>query len=63
MSRKARLNGRVHFSAWEAVLSQSDVPAHRQESMAITIRWYLSWAKRARVPVDFDSARDFIEPV
>jgi len=31
--------------------------------MAITIRWYLSWAKQAQVPVDVDSARDFITQV
>jgi len=52
MSRKGKLNTRVHFNDWEAVLSQSPLPLHRQESMGITIRWYLSWAKRARVPVE-----------
>ena len=63
MSRKAQHNGRVKFTDWETVLAQSEVPPHRQESMAITLRWYLSWAKRARVSVDFDSARDFITQV
>jgi integron integrase len=60
---KPRFANRLHFPDWEPFLKASDVPAYRQESMAITIRWYLSWAKRARVPVDFDSARDFIAQV
>ena len=57
---KAKLRSRLRFHDWEQVLTRSDLPSHRKESWAITLRWYLSWAKRARVPVDFDSARDFI---
>lgn len=63
MSRKGKLTTRLHFGDWEEVLSRSSVPPQRQESIAITIRWYLRWAKRARVPVDFDSARDFVNRV
>jgi len=57
---KGKLSSRVHFHDWEAVLQHGDLPTHRKEGWAITIRWYLSWTKRARVPVDFDSARDFM---
>ena len=53
----------LHFHEWPQALEQSGFPAHRKEAMAITIRWYLSWTKRARVPVDFDSARDFMAQV
>jgi Phage integrase, N-terminal SAM-like domain len=60
---QGELSARFQFTEWELVLSQSDLPPHRQESMAITLRWYLSWAKRARVAVNFDSARDFIAQV
>jgi len=60
---KAKLGGRLHFHDWEAVLHRSELPVYRKESWAITIRWYLSWARRARVPVDFDSARDFMAQV
>jgi integron integrase len=65
MSRKAKLSvgARLHFADWESALCQSGLPPRRRESMAITIRWYLSWARRGRVPVDFDSARDFIAQV
>lgn len=58
-----KLTSRVHFHDWDDVLQASDLPHHRKESWGITIRWYLSWAKRARVPVDFDSVRDFIAQV
>lgn len=60
---KAKLTSRVNFRDWEQVLSRSAMASGRKESWAITIRWYLSWAKRARVPVDFDSARDFMAQV
>jgi integron integrase len=60
---QGKLRERFQFSEWDQALSQSSLPAYRQESMAITIRWYLSWAKRARVAVNFDSARDFIAQV
>jgi hypothetical protein len=60
---QGEVNARFQFPEWEQPLSQSGLPTHRQESMAITLRWYLSWAKRARVPVKFDSARDFIAQV
>jgi len=60
---QGELSARFQFSEWELALSQSDLPPHRQESMAITLRWYLSWTKRARVAVNFDSARDFITQV
>lgn len=60
---KGKPGSRLHFHDWEAVLEHSALPSHRKESWAITIRWYLSWARRARVPVDFDSARDFMAQV
>ena len=58
-----KLGTRIFFHDWEPVLQRAAIPAHRKESWAITIRWYLSWAKRARVPIDFDSARDFMAQV
>lgn len=61
--QKARFAKTIHFVDWDRFLAASGLPAHRQESMGITIRWYLSWAKRARVAVDFDSARDFMAQV
>lgn len=60
---KGKFNSRVQFHNWEDVLGESNLPAHRKASWGITIRWYLSWAKRARVPIDFNSARDFIAQV
>ena len=60
---KAKLSSRLQFHDWERVLHESTLPACRKESWAITIRWYLSWSKRARVPIDFDSARDFMAQV
>lgn len=54
---------RLHFPDWQQFLNATDLPAHRKESFAITIRWYLSWTRRARVPVDFDSARDFVAQI
>lgn len=57
---KGKLSSRVHFHDWEQVLETSALSTQRRESWAITIRWYLSWSKRARVAVDFESARDFI---
>lgn len=61
--QKARLAKTIHFVDWDRFLAASGLPSRRQESMGITIRWYLSWAKRARVAVDFDSARDFMAQV
>ena len=42
---------RLHFADWESVLSQSNLPLHRQESTAITIRSYRSWALTSTMPV------------
>lgn len=50
---KPRFAGRLHFPGWEQFLKASDLPAYRQESMAITIRGYLSWAKRKGVAKGF----------
>ena len=58
MSRKAKLSARLHFADWESVLGQSGLSPKRRESMAITIRWYLSWARRGRVAVDFEGGAE-----
>ena len=58
-----KLGTRIYFHDWEQVLQGSALPTHRKDSWAITIRWYLSWARRARVPIDFNSARDFMAQV
>jgi hypothetical protein len=39
---KPRFARRLHFPDWEQFLKSSDLPAYRQESMAITIRWNLN---------------------
>jgi len=51
MSRKAKLNTRLYFPDWEGVLSRSSLPPDRQESMAITIRWYLDSIVRGERPL------------
>jgi len=43
MSVKGKLSTRLEFHNWEVALEQRGVLAHRQESIAITIRWYLKW--------------------
>ena len=60
-SEKAKPAGTLQFPTWTGVLSASDVPARRKESHAITIRWFLGWCRRGRVPVHQDSARQFID--
>ena len=52
---------RFFFPDWTKALAQAPLsPAHR-ESYAITLRWYLSFCRRGRVPVDHASARQFID--
>jgi hypothetical protein len=49
---KAQLARRFSFPDWPEVLAHAALsPAHR-ESYAITLRWYLSFCRRGRVPVD-----------
>jgi hypothetical protein len=49
---KAQLARRFCFPDWPEVLARASLcPAHR-ESYAITLRWYLSFCERGRVPVD-----------
>jgi hypothetical protein len=56
----AQPEGRFSFPDWPQVLAQAPLsPAHR-ESYAITLRWYLSFCRRGRVPVDHGSARQFV---
>jgi len=52
---------RLGFSNWNTVLDAEDkVAAKLKQAFAITIRWYLSYCKRAGAPVDHDSARQFM---
>jgi len=51
----AQPDRRLHFSEWPEVLARAPLsPAHR-EGYAITLRWYLSFCRRGRVPVDHAS--------
>jgi integrase len=51
---------KLHFPDWEEVLEQGELPRRLKISFRITIRWYLSFCRRARAEVHFESARDFI---
>jgi hypothetical protein len=51
------------FPDWQHVLDSSELPSKSRQSFAITIRWYLSFCRRARVEVTVQSARDFIDSV
>jgi len=51
----------IKFMDWDLVLKASDFPESRKESIAITIKWYLSWCKKAKQAVDIESARAFID--
>jgi len=52
---------KISFPAWSDVLEASDLPPKRKEAFRITIRWYLSFCRKARSPVNKESARAFIE--
>src|SRR5512141_2983507 len=51
---------RIDFPEWQEVLAQAELPERRKRSFEITIRWYLSFCRRGRAEVTFESARDFI---
>jgi len=50
----------IHFPNWPEMLSASQLPGRQKHSFEITIRWYLSFCRRARVEAHVESARDFI---
>jgi integron integrase len=58
--QKAQLDFTLDFPDWAEVLEAAPLPGRARESYAITIRWYLSWCRRARVAVDTVSVRQFI---
>lgn len=51
---------RIEFPSWPEVLRQSELSERSKHSFEITIRWYLSFCRRARTEVTVQSARDFI---
>ena len=51
---------RIEFPDWADVLGQAELSARAKHSFEITIRWYLSFCRRARAEVTVQSARDFI---
>ena len=51
---------RIEFPEWQEVLGQAKFADQVRRSFEITIRWYLSFCRRARVDVTAQSARDFI---
>jgi len=38
----------IHFPNWPEMLSASQLPGRQKHSFEITIRWYLSFCRRAR---------------
>ena len=54
---------RINFPEWPQALRQAEVPERQKRSFEITIRWYLSFCRRARADVTVQSARDFIDCV
>ncbi len=50
----------LNFPEWLEVLAASELPERQKESVRVTVRWFLSFTKRGRVPVTHQSARDFI---
>jgi hypothetical protein len=50
----------VWFPQWMERLKASGLGAGQVAGTASVIRWYLSFCKRGRVGVTFESARDFI---
>ena len=51
----------VNFPEWPAVLAQSDLLPKVRERHGIALRWYMSFCRRSRVSVDFESARAFVD--
>ena len=51
----------VQFPEWPDVLNQSPIPERLKQSFEITLRWFLSFCRRARASVTIQSARDFID--
>ena len=51
---------RIEFPGWPEVLCQAELSQRSKHSFEITIRWYLSFCRRARTEVTVQSARDFI---
>ena len=51
---------RIEFPDWGAVLWQSELSPRAKHSFEITVRWYLSFCRRARAEVTVQSARHFI---
>jgi integron integrase len=56
----AQPEGRFSFPDWPEVLAHAALSPTHREGYAITLRWYLSFCRRGRVPVDHASARQFI---
>ena len=51
---------RIEFPDWAEVLSHAALSQRAKHSFEITIRWYLSFCRRARAEVTVQSARDFV---
>jgi Phage integrase, N-terminal SAM-like domain len=51
---------RIEFPSWPEVLGQAELPQRSKHSFEITLRWYLSFCRRARAEVTVQSAPDFI---
>jgi integron integrase len=50
----------VDFPEWPQRLAQAPLSDRQRSSHAITLRWYLSFCRRSRSGVNFQSARDFM---
>lgn len=57
---KAQLTTALWFPDWPSFLEASGLPPQVRSAHGLCIRWYLSWCRRGKVRVDFDSARQFV---
>lgn len=51
----------IEFPDWREALEASPLEEKVRKGYEISIRWYLSFCRRSRVKVDFESARAFVE--
>ena len=51
----------LQFPEWTEVLNHSGLAFQTKNSIAATVRWYLSFCKRAKSRVNVRTAREFIQ--
>jgi len=50
----------IEFPDWAAWLQRAGLPDRQRQSGANTLRWYLSFCRRGRGGVNYQTARDFL---